>query len=223
MAQQNSFLNFSLPDASMPRNLASNSFPVSQNSRPEAGADMLRHLSNDSGFCSITSQLSDEAYSPGQAYPNMPYNAASPGEFEENYTFQQYASPPVLRSSPAMERSNSARSYASRATPSSLGLQNDAPLQAYKFVVMKGKEPFFELPPTAYAGPDAPTRIYLDTPMYVLVFSSRKALLITLEAINQRTHFPANTPDVCLVSKTNFSSDQPTSRDITAMCMDQTS
>lgn len=52
-----------------------------------------------------------------------------------------------------------------RPTPSTLGWKDSKILEnLYKFVVTKGKEPYFELLPTCITTSDFPARIYLDAP-----------------------------------------------------------
>lgn len=54
-----------------------------------------------------------------------------------------------------------------RWTPSSLGWVDYTSLGRYKFIVVKGEEPYFELIPGWDPTPETPSRVYLDPPRCV--------------------------------------------------------
>jgi len=57
--------------------------------------------------------------------------------------------------------------FENRPTPTSLGWKIDTSLlKLYKFLVAKGKEPYFELLPEWTATYETPSRVYLDKPEY---------------------------------------------------------
>ena len=167
MAQQTSFYYSSHRDDSKPRTFPNNNYTNWQ-SQTATGQDMTRHLSNDSAYYSTISQNSDDAYFSKQSPTTMSFGAGSPHLYDDdNFSTPQYRHPQYLESSPPLERSNSNRSSSSRATPSSLGWPRDASMLGYyKFVIPKGKEPYFELLPPFFVSPGTPERVYLDSPTY---------------------------------------------------------
>lgn len=128
-------------------------------------SDMARKISNDSAYYSAFSEGSEDAYQ-NRSPATMSYGAVSPIYYEDDHlSTQQHPQPSHLKSSSTLERSNSEWSYSSHATPLSLGWSPDAiPLNSYKFVVPKGKEPYFQLRDGHWVTLATPQKVFLDSP-----------------------------------------------------------
>lgn len=72
--------------------------------------------------------------------------------------------PQYLPESDALDLNPRTTSQKIRPTPSSLGWSDSSFLVLYKFVVPKGREPFFDLLSGNFATADTPTTVYLDFP-----------------------------------------------------------
>jgi hypothetical protein len=163
MAQRNSTCYSSQWEDSKPRAPRNDSYRNWQ-SQPLAGQNMTRNGSNDSAYCSAVSQHSDEVFFSNPSPIAAMSAGGSPTFQPDNFSTPQYLQSQYFESSSPLERSNSDRSTSSRATPSSLGWIDNNLLKVYKFVVQKGKEPYFELLPGCYVTTDTPARVYLDNP-----------------------------------------------------------
>jgi hypothetical protein len=147
MAQQNSTYYSSHRDDSKPRHFPTHSYTACPR-QTVTGQEMTRHLSKDSAYYS---SASDDAYYSKQSSPTtMPY------EPDETF-YSQYS------------HDNSQHSSSVRPTPLNLGWFDNELLSLYKFVVQKGKEPFFELLPTCLVTIQTPKIVYLDSPRYAFV------------------------------------------------------
>ena len=144
MEQQNStYYSSQAEDSSKPRFYTSNSYT---HYHSQQGQDMLRHLSSDSGYHSNTSHQSDDCYADQSPITVMSSIPASPSlYYEKNVTVSQTLQSQFYESS-QLHRSPSNPSNQHRSTPANLGwLPNSDLLDLYKFVVQKGKEPYFEV------------------------------------------------------------------------------
>lgn len=165
MAEQYStYFSFSKGN-SQPRSQSNYATDWPTNEVPTA-SDMARKISNDSAYYSATSEVPEEAYYSKRSPATMSFGAESPMHYEDDHLSPQlYLQPAYLKSSPIPDRSNSQWRHSSHATPSSLGWSSDAiPLNLYKFVIPKGKEPFFQLRDSSWATFKTPEKVVLDSP-----------------------------------------------------------
>jgi hypothetical protein len=166
MAQQNSTYYSILKGNSQPRTQSigySTDLPAKEIPR---ASEMARKISNDSAYYSAVSEVSEEPYYSKQSRATMSFGAESPIYYENDHmSAQQYLQPSYLKPSTILERSNSEWSHSSHATPSSLRWSPDAiPLHLYKFVIPKGKDPFFQLRDSSWASSNTPDKVFLDSP-----------------------------------------------------------
>lgn len=115
----------------------------------ESAAGTKGYGSDDDACYSVSPEGSDDICYPKDS---ISFGAGSPTFYEYNLPAYQHHPP-------------SKQSYSSRATPSSLGWTSDTTfLNFYKFVVPKGKEPYFELLKGCYIPLDTPEKVFLDPP-----------------------------------------------------------
>ena len=162
MARRNSTYHSSQWEDSKPRAPTNDGYGNWQ-SQPLAGQNMTRNDSNDSAYFSANSQHSDEVFFSNPSPIAAMSAGGSPTFQSDNFSTPQYLQSQYFESSSPLEHSNSDWST-SRATPSSLGWIDNSLLKVYKFVVQRGKEPYFELLPGCCVTSDTPARVYLDTP-----------------------------------------------------------
>lgn len=136
---------------------------------------MNRNRSNDT-TSSTRTRYSNENYSSisSPATTVLSFGDGSPFRHDnDNFSAPQYAS--YVGSSPPIQPSDSNQTNSPRMTPTALGWLSDTSLlQYYKFVVNKGKEPYFDLLPDYTATSQAPSRVYLDPPpRYAVLYLTR--------------------------------------------------
>ena len=133
--------------------------------------DMMRSSSNGTSTSAGT-RLSDATrrsisssattMSPYPDNSSVEYGLGNGYENSYHGTYDSYIGP---SSHEGLQRSVSARSGPPIYTPSFLGWQPDTlPLDLYRLMVPKGKEPYFELKPECAATLETPERVYLDSP-----------------------------------------------------------
>ena len=149
--------------------------------------------SNDSAYYSVVSQLSEDVHFPERSLA-MSYSAGSPVPLCEgdNLSNTQYYNRQYLESNPPLQDSDSDRGNLYRPTPTSLKWLDTDLLSLYKFVVPKGKEPYFELLPSYFVSSETPEIVYLDHPRYAYLLILVKDMLTPPLETLRRTHSHAS-------------------------------
>ena len=138
--------------------------------QPQAGSDMARNGSNDSAYYSARTEYSDETFSQEHSPGSLSHNASSPSPYKiDTISAQQYLQQPQysdLEPSQRLSRFSSERDPLIRPTLSALGWTPESNyLQSYKFVIPKGREPYFKLLYEGYPSRnDMPEKVFLDVP-----------------------------------------------------------
>jgi hypothetical protein len=129
--------------------------------------DMTRNESHDSAYFSTASENCDNAYYQTPSPAAMSFVNWPPVCYgNDQVSAQQCVHPQYLESSPSGATNKPEPESSPRETPSSLGWTRDEKLfkPFYKFVIPKGKPPYFQLLGDRYFAPCTPEKVFLDSP-----------------------------------------------------------
>lgn len=132
---------------------------------PTMGGWAMNRNYSDQSSTSTQSRSSGDFSSVSSGSPSMSYDLRTPQSLQycdDDYSQnQEYDNHTV--SSSSIEKNFSVLSSSVKSTPSTLGWSSKAEqLSLYKFIVPKGKEPYFELLPGYQVCYNTPHQIFLD-------------------------------------------------------------